>query len=255
LQSRGFNGGIQGVFDDGLSDGVQSEALRRSREFRLEYQNKAFDIKWARGTWSAGYRELSHERALGISYFAIVPNFPPLVPPATANDSDAIRLAPSPDTVSQSSSFSGHGLGASLDVEFPLHPRVAIISGLSIALIPGRAEGTYTSTSYFYSDVRVPDVPLTAAQLIEYMTNPSPPGGAQPELPLPPRIEDLRQDSRTTALNSTATRMLAQSYDVYFGVSYLNVGEYVVPKPDHSVERTNLNASYEAYSVGLSYRF
>jgi hypothetical protein len=66
--------------------------------------------------------------------------------------------------------------------------------------------------------------------------------------------------------------MLAQSYDVYFGVqviaykglrvfatlrdvSYLNVGEYVVPKPDHSVERTNLNASYEAYSVGLSYRF
>ena len=274
-ETRGFNGGLQGVYDDGLSDGVQSDALRRTREFRLEYQNKAFETKWARGTWGVGYREISHERALGVSYFAIVPHLPPLVPPATDNDSDAIRLAPSPDTTSQSSSFTGHGLGASLDVEFPLHPRVSIISGLSIALVPGRAEGIYTSTSYYYNLISAQDVPLTPAQFIEYMTNPSPPGTLPPgegEPPIPPTIAQIGQASRTTSLNSTASRMLAQCYDVYFGVqviaykglrvfatlrdvSYLNVGEYVVPKAGNSVERTNLNASYEAYTLGISYRF
>lgn len=274
-ETRGFDGGIQGVFDNGLSDGVQSDALRRTREFRLEYQNRAFDTKWARGTWSAGYRELSHERALGVTYFALVPNLPPIIPPTTENDSDIARLAPRPDTASQSSSFTGHGLGASLDVEFPVHKRVSIVSGLSIGLVPGRAEGTYTSTSYYYNVVSAPNVALTQEQLVSYLSNPTPPNPPDPQPgdpPRPPTIAEIGQASRTAALNSTASRMLAQTYDIYLGVqviaykglrvfatlrdvSYLNVGEYVVPKAGNSVERTNLNASYEAYTLGISYRF
>jgi len=38
-------------------------------------------------------------------------------------------------------------------------------------------------------------------------------------------------------------------------VSYTNVGEYVVPKPGPSTVATSLNAGYEGYSVGLSWRF
>jgi hypothetical protein len=38
-------------------------------------------------------------------------------------------------------------------------------------------------------------------------------------------------------------------------VSYINVGEYVVPTTGFSNTRTSLNAGYEGYTIGLSWRF
>lgn len=245
-----------GAFDDGLADGVSSSATRKTREFRLEYQNRAFDSKWARGTWGVGYRELSHARGLGITYYAIVPNLPPIIPPIVPENTNPLGLQPLSDTVSQTSGFSGHGLGASLDVEFVLHPRVSIISGLSIGLIRGKAESVYTSTSSYYYGLggRILDI-------VDYLSTAT-----------PAQIDAVDQQSVTVGLSTASNSQFAQSYDVYVGlqviaykglrvfgtlrdVSYMNVGEYVVPTYPLSNTRTSLNAGYEGYTVGLSWRF
>lgn len=269
-ETRGFPV-LLGAFDDGLADGVVSTATRRTREFRLEYQKKAFDSRWAKGTWSAGYRQLSHSRLLGITYYAIVPNLPPIIPPVDLPPGfDPDSLIPVPDGVSQTSNFSGHGLGASLDVEFPVHPRVSIVSGLSIGLIRGTSESKFSATSSFYSLIPTPDVPLTKDELFELLSNPQPPAGDGE--PYVPQIGDLLQTTLQANLNSTTASQMAQSYDAYIGVqviaykglrvfatirdvSYINVGEYIVPKPGPTNEKTALNAGYEGYTVGISYRF
>jgi hypothetical protein len=270
---RGYPGAL-GVFDDGLADGVSSEAQRRTREFRLEYQRSAFTSRWANGTWGVGYRELSHGRGLGITSYAIVPNLPPVIPPVLPDNFDPNSLTPLPDTVSQASDFTGHGLGVSLDVEFPLHPRVSIVSGISLGFIRGKAEGTYTSTSSYYNLTKGPTagVPLTKAELFDILANPQPPADpTDPNAVYVPQIADIIQTSSTVS-QRTSHSLLAQSYDVYLGVqvicykglrafatlrdvSYTNIGEYVVPKPGPSTETTALNAGYEGYTVGLSYRF
>lgn len=268
LETRAYPS-LLGVFDDGRADGVSADALRRSREFRLEFQKRAFDSKWARGTWGAGYRELSHGRALGINYYAIAPNLPPLVPPVPGANGDPLALAPRPDLVSQSSNFSGNGLGGSLDVEFPLHPRVSIVSGISIGLIRGRAESAYTSVSSYYFLNGTPEVPLTTDELVEILNYFC---EGDPTVCPGPRASDVLQGSTILGLTSSSKTLFAETLDVYVGVevtayrglkvfgtlrdvSYFNVGEYVVPTAGFSNARTSLNAGYEGYTIGLSWRF
>jgi len=250
-----------GVFDDGTADGVESHALRKTRDFRLEYQRQAFDTKWARATWGAGYRELSQQRSVGITYHAIVPNLPPTIPPAVPGSADPLRLAPLPDGVTQDASFTGHGLGASFDVEFPVHRIVSIVSGISVGLVRGKSKNAFTSTSSYYARTNDPDTPLTFEELSDILAN-----GTEEE------IQGVDQISVTTSLSTTSESELAESYDIYVGVqvlaykglrvfatlrdvSYRHVGEYVVPRPDGTTETTSLDAGYEGYTVGLSYRF
>jgi hypothetical protein len=251
---------LLGAFDDGLADGVTASALRKTREFRLEYQRKAFESKWARGTWGVGYRQVSHARAMGISYLAIVPNLPPVIPPVVPNNQQD-RFAPLPDTVSQTSNFYGHGIGASLNLEFPLHPRVSVISGLAIGLIRGTAGSQYVSTSSFYFSTDAPGVPLTKDELFTILSS-----GSETQ------ISNVFQQPVVHATLSPGASQMATTYDVYLGlqvmpyrgfrvfatvrdVYYSNVGEYVVPKPGPVNERTSLSAGYEGYVVGLSWRF
>jgi hypothetical protein len=152
--------------------------------------------------------------------------------------------------------------------------RRAHISGISLGFIRGKAEGTYTSSSSYYNLNKGPNagVPLTKAELFDILANPQP--AADPEDPTAtyvPQIADLVQTSSTVA-QRTSHSLLAQSWDVYLGVqvicykglrafitlrdvSYTNIGEYVVPKPGPSNETTSLNAGYEGYTIGLSYRF
>ena len=85
-------------------------------------------------------------------------------------DTDPFRLQPIPDFVSQRSSFFGHGIGAAFDVEFPLHPRFAITSGLSIGLIRGATESSYSSQSSYYFLAPNVDVPLTKEELFAILS-------------------------------------------------------------------------------------
>jgi hypothetical protein len=259
FESRGFPSFL-GAFDNSRADGVDSATLRKSREFRLEYQRKAFESKRAHATWGVGYRELTHSRALGIIYWAIAPNLPPLLPPVIPPTGDPLRLQPFPDFVSQESSFSGHGLGASFDIAFPVHPRVAIISGLSFGLIRGEARSQYQSISSYYYSV-TPNNPITAQELIDIL-----------EAGDPATVAQVDQQFTGIGSGEQAAFQMAQSYDVYLGVEvnawrglkvfgtlrevyYVNVGEYVVVQPGLSNQRTSLNAGYEGYVVGLSWRF
>jgi hypothetical protein len=268
FESRGFPFAL-GAFDDGLADGVESNITRKTREFRLEFARRVFENKHARGTVKAGYRQLSHDRDVRITYVAIVPNLPPVMPPAVSDDFDPSVLAPTPDFVSQRSSFFGHGIGAAFDVEFPLHPRFAITSGLSIGLIRGASESSYSSQSSYYFLSGAEDVPLTKEELFAILSVGTPPTD-QPDDPN--RIEDVHQAIVVAAVRQNAIDQIGVTYDLYVGVEgrvwrglklfaqlrtvyYANAGEYVVPKLDGSLQRTTLNVGYEGYALGLSWRF
>jgi hypothetical protein len=260
---------VLGVFDDGLADGVASRGVRKTSEFRLEYQRKAFDTKWVRGWWSAGYRELSHERVLDASYFAIVPNLPPVIPPLIEPGFDPESLVPQPDMVNQLSQFTGHGLGAALDVEFPVHKRVAIISGLSIGVVRGDIRSTFESTSSAYF-LGASTVPLTRDELFAIMDSiPPPPADGEPA---PPLVTDINQRAFSQSLSTTSDSQTTATYDIYLGVnvicypglrvfltvrdvSYGDVGRYIIPSPGPTMQTKTLSAGYEGYNVGISWRF
>ena len=249
-----------GAFDDGTADGVAAHAMRRTHEYRLEFQKQAFDTKWARATWGAGLRGLSHARTLSISYYAIVPNFPPAF-----DINDIIRLIPFPDQVGQTSSFSGNGLGASFDVVFPLHPRFAIVSGISLGLVRGKAQAAYSSLSSYYARDSSPGTPLTTEEFFALLSTPPDDQGNGP-------IDHVFQQSVIVRLSTVSNSLLAQMFDVYVGfevpvwrglkvfgtmrdVYYANVGEYAIPTIGFMSDRKTLNAGYEGYCLGLSWRF
>jgi hypothetical protein len=252
---------VPGVFDDGFADGVSANLLRKTREFRLWYSEPAFESPRAKGTWAVGYRQVSHSRDIAISYLAIVPNLPPIIPPVVPDNYDPNRLKPIADYVTQTSNFTGHGLGVNFDVEFPLHPRFSLISGLSIGLIRGASTSNYVSRTSFYFDDANPGVPLSKDELFTIL-------GAGGE------AEILRVAQSVVFVGTYQPPMsqFAQTLDVYFGfqvniikglkvfaalrdVYYANVGQYVVPDADFSNARTNLSAGYEGYVLGLSYRY
>ncbi len=257
---------LLGAFDDGLADGVRANTMRRTREFRLEFTKRAFDSRWAKGTWGAGVRNIDHSRQVAISYLAVVPNLPPLVPPIVPDTYDESVLAPHPDNVSQSSSLSGNGIGASLDVEFPLHPRISVISGVSVGVIRGKAKSQYSSESSFYRSRNfvTPDNPDGLVPQDEFLLILS--NGPQSE------ILALEQRSVVTGFATTGVSIVAETFDLYVGLEatlyrglkvfatlremyYANVGEYVAPSISFSNDRTALSAGYEGYTVGLSWRY
>lgn len=260
-ESRAFPG-YRGAFDDGLADGVTADVVRKTREFRLWYAQPAFETPRAKGTWGVGYRQVSHSRNVAINYLAIVPNLPPIIPPAVPPTVFPLSLQPIPDAMSQTASFSGHGLGVSFDLEFPVHRRVSVISGLAIGLIRGSASSTYASlTSYYYSDLDLEPLALTKDQLFEILSSGT-----------PEEIGSVHQALVVDGLNQSPTSQFAETLDIYLGVEvtvyrglkifgtlrdvyYANVGEYVLPQTDLTDERTSLSAGYEGYVLGLSWRF
>lgn len=260
-ETRGYPDSL-GAFDDGLADGVIAKLDRKTREFRLFYSRTAFEHSRAKGTWSAGYRQLSHSRETAISYLALVPNLPPLIPPSVPDNADPNRLQPLPDKVSQTASFTGHGLGVGLDIEFPIHPRVSVITGISVGLIRGTASSGYTSiSSYYYEEPDSIDVPLTRDQLFTILAT-----GTESQ------ILKVGQQSVLHGLGQSPTAQSAETLDIYLGLAvkvyrglkvfgtlrdlyYANVGEYVVPRPGSTNARTPLSAGYEGYVIGLSWRF
>jgi len=259
-ETRGYPGFL-GAFDDGFADGVSTNVDRKTREFRLFYSQTAFSNARAKGTWGAGYRQLSHSRNVTISYLAIVPNLPPIIPPAVGDNVDPYRLQPIPDQVTQTANFSGHGIGVNFDLEFPVQERVSIVTGISVGLIRGSESSQYSSRSSYYYQEPDRDVALTRDQLFEILNN-----GTEPE------ILQVGQEIVYNGLIQPDTSQFAQSLDLYLGlevkvykgmkvfatvrdVFYVNVGEYVVPRPDFGQETTELSAGYEGYVLGLSWRF
>jgi hypothetical protein len=253
--------GYRGAFDDGFADGVSAEATRKTREVRFEFSDTAWQTKHTRATWGAGVHNIDYAQQLRIEYYALVPNLPPVIPPVIDPAPDPATYAPRPDYVTQQSDYSGSGVGGSLDVEFVLHPRFSIISGLSIGLLRGKVTTSYQSlTSYYYSTDGGYHY-LSKDELFDILNN-----GTENQ------IKQVGQDSVTVALSAPNVSQAAQTFDLYVGVQsavwrglkvfatyremyYQNVGARAVPTTALTIDRQTLSVGYEGYLVGLSWRF
>ena len=255
LESQGINA-FSGVFDDGFADGVQAHALNKTREFRLDYQNVAWETPRTHATWGAGVRSIDHSELLEINYLALVPNFPPLIPPINV---DAELLAPRPDTYRAQSDFSATGVGVSLDVEFKFHPRFSIVSGLAVGLLTGKMSSKYETNTFFYVYNSTPPIILTQEELFFILES-----GSQADIDL------ISQDGFNFAAYTQPTKQAAQTYEAYVGVQttvwrglkiyatfremyYSNVGERL--SVDSTIESASRSVNYEGYLVGVSWRF
>jgi hypothetical protein len=255
LESQGLNT-LSGVFDDGFADGVKANASNKTREFRLDYQNVAWDTPRTHATWGAGVRSIDHSELLEVHYLALVPNFPPLIPPIAV---DAEALAPRPDTYRAQSNFSGTGAGVSLDVEFKFHPRFSIISGLGISLLTGKLSTKYETTTFFYLNNSQPPVILTPEELFDLLNN-----GTAEEIGL------ITQNGFSVDAYTPPTKQAAQAYEAYVGVQstvwrglkvyatfremyYDHVGARL--SVDATLETSSRSVNYEGYLVGVSWRF
>jgi hypothetical protein len=257
---------FRGAFDDGLADGVSAGSTLKTREFRLEFQNTAWDTKRTHATWGAGVHSVDNSQSLQTTYYAIVPNLPPVIPPIIDPTPDPRRFAPLPDVVFEQSDFSGSGVGASLDVEFVLFPRLSVVSGLSIGLLKGETSTYWQSqTSYYYEGFQDDEVGpphyLSKDELFFIMNNGT-----------PEQILGITQISVTEALSVSNASQAAQTFDLYVGLEsriwrglkvfatfremyYQNVGARNVRAPDGTIKTTSISFGYEGYLLGLSWRF
>lgn len=244
-----------GVADDGLSDGILSEARIKSRLFRLEYAHTGFESSHAKATWHAGLHFVDHSRSLNAQYFALAPDLPPTIPPVEPG----ISLAPRPDVAQLRSDFSGEGVGAGVDLEFAVHPRVAVTAGLSAGVVMGTLRTRTTSVTFTYFSTGGPLGVgfLTIDQLRQGMDDPASVGFIE-QLVDP---VDVRQNSGTQA---------AEDFDAYVGVEgkvthalrvyaqyramgFVNVASQlrVVLPVSSSIQ----SAAYRGLVLGLTYRF
>jgi hypothetical protein len=253
--------GFRGVFDDGYADGVRTSGLYKTREFRLDYQNTAWSTPRTRGTWSAGVRSIDHSEELELTYFALVPNFPALIPPAVESTADAAALIPLPDRVRAQSDYSATGAGAALDVEFKFHPRFSIVSGLAVGLLTGDMSSRYKSKTYLYiNNAFQPPVILTPEELLAILST-----GTAEDIAL------IEQVQTVSDVYSPNVKHASQTYEAYVGVQstvwrglkvfatfrelyYSNVGERL-GLSSQGITTASKSVGYEGYLVGVSWRF
>jgi hypothetical protein len=252
---------FSGAFDDGFADGVDSQIVRKTRETRLEFSSTAWETAHTRATWGAGIHSVDYSQQLQVTYYALVPNLPPLIPPGFPPEVDPASLAPLADYVNQQSDFSGSGVGGSLDVEFRLAPRFSIISGLSIGLLRGKVSTAYKSNTSFYFTSEGGGHYVSHDELVDILTN-----GTETE------IKALSQRPASDSLDVQDVSQAAQTFDLYVGIQsavwrglkvfatyremyYQNVGAKNVPVPGPAIATESFSIGYEGYLLGLSWRF
>jgi hypothetical protein len=99
--------------------------------------------------WFVGWRRVEHERALAAEYFALVPDLPPILPPACTLPCP--DLSPWSDTAVTTSDFDGRGITAGIELEFPLWKNELVFEGrASITVLRGKLSATYEGTNSYY---------------------------------------------------------------------------------------------------------
>lgn len=137
-----------GYANDGLADGFQQETRTLLRDMRIDFYRTAFRSGRVVGKWFAGYRRVEHQRNHDVSYFGLVPDFPPLVEPLTAPLPD---LDPRPDVVHVSSQYEGRGFEGGMDFLAPVwRERLSIEGGFAMAVLRGKVNSDYRSTTHAY---------------------------------------------------------------------------------------------------------
>ena len=258
-----------GAFDDGFADTVSGENIVKTRETRIQYQNTAFDSKRVHLTWGAGIVNVDHNEQLNVTYYTLVPNLPALIPPIDDIAHDPLRLQPDPDRVLLQSDFSGTGFSGSLDAEFKFHPRLSVISGLSVGLVRGHTSSIYKSFASFYQST-LDGHYIDKAELENTLQ--FGPTACDPENGIVQCIDAITQVTTFNGYYVPSAPQAAQTFEGYVGVQsmiwrgirlfatfrelyYQNVGQFAVLHENSSVTTTSKSVGYEGYLLGASWRF
>lgn len=140
-----------GYQNDGLADAFQAQSSASTRDLRLDYYRTFADTDRVHADWFVGLRRVQHNRNQLTSYAALVPDLPPLGPPLCDPCPD---VEPVPDTVRNESKFTGRGVNAGVDVEFPFWGGNLILeSGFSAAALLADVDTQYFSQTSYYNYV------------------------------------------------------------------------------------------------------
>jgi hypothetical protein len=243
-----------GVLDDGFADGVIADTRTKTREFRLDFYRDAFETSRVRGRWFVGLRRLDHQRLMEVEYTAIGANLPIVIDPS----SDDVRtdLFPVSDTAAVSSSWSGRGIEAGIDVTLAIHRRFWMEAGLALAAMRGRAVSRHSSTTWVFIENTVNGPVVLQAPFVEFED--------------PTKIPFLQQVAVPLAMNESSTVLSSDMIEAYLefrcrawkgleafagfrNQHYENVGRDLgLTLSSPSVER---GVGFEGYYAGLAYRF
>jgi len=261
-----------GLQDDGLADGFAAESLVKTREFRIEYERVAIDTPKVRGSFHFGYRTMDNARSREATYYALLPAFPPFLPPIFDETFNPTPLFPIPDHTQMTSDFTGSGLGGGFDIEYKLFPRVSLKGSLSAGVLRGHIDTRYqaSTTTYFFNDPDQGIFNLTFDDVLFLLSF-----GQD-------AAEAIFQDGGTITAGLRNRSRLAYELDVSMAVefkiwrslnasaglrelAYIDVASDVTPgtpviQPNGNINFQTVNevdksVGYEGFFFGLSYRF
>ncbi len=255
-----------GYANDSFADAFDAQSQTRLRDARIEYARTLDSGNKFEIDWSIGWRRVWHSRAQNATYFSLVPDIPPLLPPLSTPRPD---LDPVPDTASMSSSFEGRGPSAGLSVRVPLYrDRVLFEGSVDLAVLRGKVTPRYSATSSYYTfdDERL-DPPYDVIGETEE-TGP----GTGVFVPLADRVEQVvvsrgLQGHRPSASSQVQAiefglRWRATNWiDVFGGfrsAHYTDVGVDLVPLAADSITSQayrviNRSVTYEGFYAGVSF--
>jgi len=142
-----------GFNNDGLSDSFTATTRTSTRDWHIDFSRTAFRTPKFVGEWSIGWRRVSHIRDMKVAYRALLPDLPPLIPPAVECDPNqgCPDVTPRPDQAQVSSTFEGRGLSAGIDLDYYVwRDKVLVEGGLNFTLLRGNITSTYTSQTHAY---------------------------------------------------------------------------------------------------------
>ncbi len=262
-----------GVFDDGTADGFTADTRTMLRDMRIDFYRIGFQSARMTVRWFVGFRRVQHEQSLNATYYALVPVYqgqplPPVLYPPNGPPSE---LSPRPDIASMQSKYVGRGAEAGAEITFPLTRRFSVESGFTLAMLKGRLSTSYSSLTHVYALMDVTDSaiverylepPFSEFEMTDSQGN-----------PILSRIRQfdsavgLKTDDSVTGqvietyvgLRWKAWRNL-EAFGGYRGASYTGLGADIRPKIVtganlEDVSRTDRNADYVGFYLGVSYRF
>jgi hypothetical protein len=246
-----------GVFDDGLADGFSSVARTKTRDLRIDYYRDAFETPHVKSRWFVGLRRIDHYRVLRATYFALGANLPIVVDP----DSGAPRndLDPDADEATVSSSFSGRGIEAGLDITLPIRRKLWVNTGFALAAVRGRIVSRHSSLTHVYAiiDPETGDATILAPPFDDVFNDPAN-AKTLAELALPVAFNQNSQVSSSQLLETYVefrwncwNRL--EVFAGFRGTRYDNVGRDLGLSVD--AVPTDRSVGFEGYYAGASYRY
>ena len=249
-----------GVNNDGLSDGVTAQADTSTRDVRLDFARRAFDGPRMRGRWFVGLRWVDHDRVQSAQYLALVSPLPPVLPPLPYKP----ELDPTPDSGAMTSRFSGRGVEAGFELQFPIVKRFQVDAGMAFAVLRGLTDVRYASTTHAYAIVdgdtvvRILEPPYSEFEQLDESGS--------------PLINTIQQIAFTEGVNSQSLSTDASVLETWIGARwnawrgldvfagfrntrYADAGMEVRRVDGFDFEDERVSVDYEGYFLGVGYRY